>query len=220
MNSHKPDTSITRCPSEAYAPKPRQPKLKRFDKVGGLTLLNRFYKNRKDWWECQCQCGKVKNIRGDSLRNGNTKSCGCLKGMTNTARRKQTASYPVKHGQVKYRVYGYQSNGFRPGANRKLMSVGFYTIAKVGDAPDEYYLSHCGSFGIPRGQVPLLMEEALKAMHGNDMIGPQGTLTVPQWADAYGVEYKTKLRSGQNHIRDTHAELEDAQDFAYKGIRL
>ena len=30
-------------------------------------------------WLCQCDCGKQKIIRGDSLRNGRTLSCGCLR---------------------------------------------------------------------------------------------------------------------------------------------
>lgn len=30
-------------------------------------------------WECQCECGNKVVVRGADLRNGNTKSCGCLK---------------------------------------------------------------------------------------------------------------------------------------------
>lgn len=29
-------------------------------------------------WECKCDCGNVVYVLGSSLRNGNTKSCGCL----------------------------------------------------------------------------------------------------------------------------------------------
>ena len=29
-------------------------------------------------WRCKCDCGKVVNIEGGSLRKGHTKSCGCL----------------------------------------------------------------------------------------------------------------------------------------------
>jgi hypothetical protein len=45
-----------------------------------LTVLRRAendkYGNAK--WECQCICGNVIYTLGHSLRNGNTKSCGCL----------------------------------------------------------------------------------------------------------------------------------------------
>ena len=44
-------------------------------KFGKLTVL--------DWvgagkWSCQCECGNLTLVQTDNLRNGNTKSCGCL----------------------------------------------------------------------------------------------------------------------------------------------
>lgn len=30
-------------------------------------------------YACQCACGAVVEVRGESLRNGNTKSCGCFR---------------------------------------------------------------------------------------------------------------------------------------------
>lgn len=29
-------------------------------------------------WDCECDCGKIKNVPGNSLSGGNTRSCGCL----------------------------------------------------------------------------------------------------------------------------------------------
>lgn len=46
---------------------------------GRLTVIKEAPKiDNKARWVCQCSCGKQKIIRGDSLRNGATKSCGCL----------------------------------------------------------------------------------------------------------------------------------------------
>ncbi len=44
-------------------------------KFGRLTVLKYAGSSK---WECKCECGNTKIIRGDSLRSGNTKSCGCL----------------------------------------------------------------------------------------------------------------------------------------------
>ena len=30
-----------------------------------------------EFWECQCDCGTIKNVPIHSLKTGNTKSCGC-----------------------------------------------------------------------------------------------------------------------------------------------
>jgi hypothetical protein len=31
------------------------------------------------YWECECSCGNKIIVRGESLKTGNTKSCGCVK---------------------------------------------------------------------------------------------------------------------------------------------
>ncbi len=51
------------------------------EKFGKLKVLKRAgsSKNGLAMWECLCECGKIKNIVGTSLRNGNTTSCGCKK---------------------------------------------------------------------------------------------------------------------------------------------
>jgi 5-methylcytosine-specific restriction endonuclease McrA len=33
---------------------------------------------RRFRWECICDCGNIIEVRGDALKSGNTKSCGCL----------------------------------------------------------------------------------------------------------------------------------------------
>lgn len=49
-------------------------------KFGKLTALYPTKaKNKKMYWMCQCDCGTQIEICGDSLRKGNTMSCGCLK---------------------------------------------------------------------------------------------------------------------------------------------
>lgn len=48
---------------------------------GRLTVKHRIpNKFGKVYWECQCECGNISEVRGDSFnqKNPNTSSCGCL----------------------------------------------------------------------------------------------------------------------------------------------
>lgn len=49
-------------------------------KYGRLTVLYRAKRVREGTytWYCRCDCGSEIEVRSDSLRSGNTKSCGCL----------------------------------------------------------------------------------------------------------------------------------------------
>ena len=46
-------------------------------KFNHLTVLERIPQTSPIQWKCQCDCGKIVNVRGTYLRNGHTKSCGC-----------------------------------------------------------------------------------------------------------------------------------------------
>ena len=52
-------------------------------RFGKLTILslnkNETIKNKATFWNCKCDCGNNKIIRGQSLKMGAVKSCGCLK---------------------------------------------------------------------------------------------------------------------------------------------
>jgi len=50
-------------------------------KFGRLTVLTRAprnYNKRHPVWICECTCGEVRFIVGFNLRNGNSRSCGCV----------------------------------------------------------------------------------------------------------------------------------------------
>lgn len=52
------------------------------DKTYGLlTAKSLDYEddNGARFWKCLCKCGNYTSVRSTSLKNGNTKSCGCLK---------------------------------------------------------------------------------------------------------------------------------------------
>lgn len=53
------------------------------DEYGRLKVMQKddkqSKKTKRPYWFCQCQCGKITSVRQDMLRNGKTRSCGCLK---------------------------------------------------------------------------------------------------------------------------------------------
>lgn len=50
-------------------------------RFGRLTALHFSHKdkNRKTYWDFLCDCGEIKTLRSDTVKNGNIRSCGCLK---------------------------------------------------------------------------------------------------------------------------------------------
>jgi hypothetical protein len=69
-------------------------------KFGRLTVINRVEKrpNGRAFWHCECDCGNKLIVIGKDLRNGNTKSCGCL--------RKEAVGVRFRtHGQAESRLY-------------------------------------------------------------------------------------------------------------------
>lgn len=80
-------------------------------KFGKLLVLEQTekpanIKGRYTYWRCKCDCGNEIVVRGSNLRNGNTKSCGCLqkeitsnifsKDITNQKFGKLIALYPIE----------------------------------------------------------------------------------------------------------------------------
>ena len=72
----------------------------RGQKFGKLTVLreNGRDKHNKVLWLCRCECGNEVTVRGDSLRNENTTSCGCY-------RRERVVETSTTHGMSKTHLY-------------------------------------------------------------------------------------------------------------------
>ena len=47
-------------------------------KIGRLTVIERDHSKKEVMWICQCDCGNIKNVQSYHLKNGITKSCGCI----------------------------------------------------------------------------------------------------------------------------------------------
>lgn len=58
-------------------------------KFGRLTILNRDlgeHAEKRVYWNCLCECGKTVVVAGKRLKDGTTRSCGCLNNEVRSAR--------------------------------------------------------------------------------------------------------------------------------------
>lgn len=73
--------SCKRCSTKKYNRVNDEDMLnKQFGKLKVISRANDTYTKQNtvlDWWNCKCDCGSVLRVRGASLRNGHTSSCGC-----------------------------------------------------------------------------------------------------------------------------------------------
>lgn len=100
-------------------------------KYGRLTVLKEAGTRKwKVYWLCLCECGKTKEINGGALKNGKTKSCGCL-------RSEVTAKRKTKHGML------YDESGRR----RKLYGV-WCGMRRRCDNPKNISYKNYGGRGI------------------------------------------------------------------------
>lgn len=80
-------------------------------KFGRLTVIKKVGKdkNSKYLWECICDCGNKESIIviGQNLKNGNTKSCGCLQKETISKLNKKYNKYQLNNNQY---YIGYINN--------------------------------------------------------------------------------------------------------------
>lgn len=50
------------------------------NKYGKLTVIEKSNKHtHHNYWVCECECGSIVEVNGTYLRNGHTKSCGCIR---------------------------------------------------------------------------------------------------------------------------------------------
>lgn len=63
-------------------------------------------KGHKHYWRCRCDCGAIKDVRADSLKNGSVQSCGCYSAerASETTRARMTT-----HGMSTAPIYGIWS---------------------------------------------------------------------------------------------------------------
>ena len=69
------------------------------ERFGRLIVISQGEsRNWRTYWKCKCDCGKEIEVMGKLLRNGGTKSCGCLRG-------EKRGNQLRTHGMSESRIY-------------------------------------------------------------------------------------------------------------------
>ena len=105
------------------------------NKYGKLTVVDRApnNKHRCAMFICNCECGNVVVVRGTSLRNGKTKSCGCLqKELARNTIQKYNCSEAYipptnyKHGMAHSRLYNIWNKMIQRCTNQNADNYCYY----------------------------------------------------------------------------------------------
>ena len=87
---------------------------------GRLTVLEKVpNKGKHTYWKCRCSCGNLVEVRTNTLRTGQTQSCGCLKREITSQLLSQRN---LKHNMCQTRLcriwYGMKDRCYRPTNSR------------------------------------------------------------------------------------------------------
>lgn len=102
-------------------------------RFGSLTVIERAEnRNGRPYWLCKCDCGTIKEVRGQHLRYGKIVSCGCVG-------RENCRSSHITHKGTKTRLYFVYRNILNRCYNPKVRSYADYGAKGVKVCPEWRY---------------------------------------------------------------------------------
>lgn len=174
----------------------------RFERL--IVLKYAGVKDRKALWKCRCDCGNTTIVQGKKLRNGHTRSCGCLQ-------RERAAEVHTKHSMSnipEYKIWkemkrrcsvetakGYQNyggRGIKVCESWKRSFESFYS--DMGERPSAQY--SLGRIDNDKGYVANNCQwEKIKQQANNkrtsNLVTLEVTLTLTQWCDLLNISKPT-----------------------------
>lgn len=178
------------------------------ERFGRLVVIDYSHtdQNGKAMWNCLCDCGKKTIVSSGNLRNGITKSCGCLH-KEQLAKRKRTHGktgsriYWIWHGMkarcvncndVRYSDYGGRGIAICDEWKNDFQS--FYNWAMANGYSDELTIDRIDVSG---NYEPSNCQWATNEQQANNKrtciyVTHNGkTQTIKQWSDETGINYQT-----------------------------
>lgn len=114
----------------------------------------RCSRNRSALWTCRCECGTVKAVSSESLRQGLSRSCGCLVSDTNRKRNTLPEGEAYTRQQLRY----YKRSARDRGHSWGLSDVQVIDLLKAeclycGEMPAKGIDRFDNAFGYVRGNA-------------------------------------------------------------------
>lgn len=108
--------------------------------------------SKKVLWNCLCDCGNICKVKGDNLRTGNTRSCGCLQ-------KEEARKRLLTHGKSGTREYNRALELRKYGMtleDLKKLYIAQDNKCKICDTPESelkqmLHVDHCHKTGKVRG---------------------------------------------------------------------
>lgn len=184
-------------------------------KFGRLTVIERATDfvskrgNKSSAYLCKCECGKYVVVRTSDLKDGTTKSCGCL-------RKEMMSGKQFVHGKRHERIYSIYSDMKKRCYNSKYKE--FYLYGGRGIKICDEWIGEHGfenfyEWSLENGYSPNL---SIDRINTNKGYSPENC----RWTDniTQANNRRNSIRVYYNHQYMTISELSKRTGYTYGGI--
>jgi len=152
-------------------------------------------------WECKCDCGNVRPIRGDCLRYGMTKSCGCAQydpvRTHGLSRSKEWIGEFRAWNRIKDRCYNQNHKSYHDYGGRGITVCQRWRddfrnfLADMGKRPSPKHsldrIKNSGNYEPDNCRWATRKEQANNTRWNRQITWRGRTMTMAQWADELGM---------------------------------
>lgn len=182
----------------------------RFGSLVAVRPTEKRTSSRGVVWLCKCDCGKYTEVSRNSLRSGNTKSCGC-KALEGRKTKHGGANWPEynvwkamrrrcsSEKDKKYKDYGGRGISVCPRWNDSFASF----IGDMGRRPSSRHtlerIDNNGNYSPENCRWATYAEQNINRRVTVRVDSPWGVTTIPEAADRLGVPHetlRTRIRLG------------------------